>query len=128
MLYTVLLRCNLTSKCKRLTSNLASARESLVCILCHTHECKGVNCTACGSEIMCASQFASASSITTMSKIACVSKSIVQLILIIRTFSSLHIVSKLAEEVRSAVLGKTTRRRWCEVQVNDRESVHQKLT
>ena len=65
-----------------------------------THTCaKGVNCTACGSGIACANQFVSvstvevcaisivsASSIATVHKIARASKSLVQLISLIRTF------------------------------------------
>ena len=70
-----------------LASNLASARESLACVLCTHASTKGVNCTACCSGIACVSQFASARSIVTSHKIAYASKLIVLLILLIRSFA-----------------------------------------
>ena len=59
---------------------------SHLCVFYATHvSAKGVNCTACGSGIMCASQFVIASSIATAHKNACASKSIVQFILSTRS-------------------------------------------
>ena len=57
--------------------------------LCHTHtSVKGVNRTACGTEIGCvsASKIASASSIGSASKIVDTSKSQVHAILLTKTF------------------------------------------
>ena len=73
------------SDSRALASNLASIRESLASVLCHTCECKGVNCMVCGSEITHVSKSASVSKIA--GSIASASKSRVRGILIIRSFA-----------------------------------------